>query len=284
MAEANLTLHFGLKPGARADLEIVASAALHWVSALRAAARELDPGADIHVEIIDAFESSLRLNTFLDWAERALERFEVGTRTHPRLRRLAIALAIFIPTVGYPTYDFYFGSDVAVLSDEDRQRLDELLDRLQKNPVVSEEKQKFFNQVEKDDSITEVGFAEHSKGRPVILVPRSQFAERGGLWALHDEVGERSTYPVVDVVLVGPILLPQERSWRFRSEAGEEFSASMRDKRFLKALARASVQESLSVGIQMSLRLKLDEKKVGGVWILKKRGRSVIEVLSPKVA
>ncbi|MGE8940761.1 hypothetical protein ACO2I3_02500 [Leptospira interrogans] len=131
MTEANLTLYFGLKKGEKADLEIVAAAALHWVGALRAAAREIDPTAEIRVELVDAVESSLRLNTILDWAESTLERIEVGSGKYPRLKRLAIALAVFLPTVGHPTYEFYFGNDVAALTQEDRRRLDQLLERLE---------------------------------------------------------------------------------------------------------------------------------------------------------
>ncbi|MGE8940762.1 hypothetical protein ACO2I3_02505 [Leptospira interrogans] len=141
----------------------------------------------------------------------------------------------------------------------------------------------FFRELEKDRSITEVGVAESPKAPLAVVVPNTEFAERSGLWAVLEEEGERITYPVVDVVLIGPILLPQERAWRFRSDLGEEFSATMRDEKFLKALEHASVHESLRVGIPMTLRLKLEEKKVDGAWTLKKGGRSVVEVLSPRI-
>lgn len=285
MSAASLTLYFDLKPGKKADLEVIAAASIQWVEALRAAARELDPESDIHVELIDAKESSLRLNTILEWAEGALERIEVGSGKYPRLRQLALALVVFVPTVGYPTYDFYFGSRIrAELSEEDRARIDELLKRLGENPEVIEKKKKFFRAVEKDPSITAVGIAEGRDDPPAVIVPNTEFAERSGLWAiLEEEEEERTTYPIVDAILISPVLLPLPRAWAFRPEGLEEFTATMRDPGFLRALEQDHVKESLRVGIKMKLRLKIEERKVGGVWLLKRGGRSVVEVIEPKV-
>jgi hypothetical protein len=109
LSDGEISLYFGLQKGQNADLEVVALAALEWVAAMRAAALELDPGAQIRIEFVDAVESSLRLNAIFDWLEKQLEQIHVGSGRYPRLRKLAIALAIFIPVTGYPTYDFYFG-------------------------------------------------------------------------------------------------------------------------------------------------------------------------------
>ena len=119
---------------------------------------------------------------------------------------------------------------------------------------------------------------------PLILIPNDQFAEMGGLWALaEDEPTEHTIYPVVDVTLISPVLLPFPRSWRFQPDGLPEFNATMRDKRFLAALEHAHVRESLRTGIRMTLRLEVKEKNVSGVWTVKRRGRSVAEVISPKV-
>ncbi len=65
-AEA-ISLYFRLKDGEKADLEVVAAAAIQWVETLRAAAAIIDPSARINVELLDATEGSLRLNTVLSW-------------------------------------------------------------------------------------------------------------------------------------------------------------------------------------------------------------------------
>ena len=281
----SVSLYFDLEKGQRADLEIVAIAALEWVESVRAAAREIDPTAEIRIELINAAESSLRLNAVLDWIETQLSRIDEGSGRYWRIRRLAIALAIFVPTVGYPTYKFYFGDKAAPFSEEDRQALHEILDTLKKNPQVVERRQKFFKTVERDKSITAAGVSEGHNDPPVILVPRNQFPEQGGVWQLlsSDDDQERTTYPIVDVTLVSPALVPTPRSWTFQPAGLPEFTATMRDRHFLAALEHNHVRERLRVGIPMKIRLEVKEQKVDGVWKLKRGGRSVIEVISPKV-
>jgi hypothetical protein len=97
-------------------------------------------------------------------------------RRYPRLRKLAIALAIFIPTVGIPTYDFYFGDKSVSLSKDDRELLNQLLERTKENPEVKVRKQNFFRTLERDKSITSAGVAEGKKDDPIISVPAVQFA------------------------------------------------------------------------------------------------------------
>jgi hypothetical protein len=172
------------------------------------------------------------------------------------------------------------------LSPEDRHLLNELLERTKANPEVEARKQKFFKTLERDKSITSAGVAEHKNDQPILLIPADQFAERGGLWAIvdGDDRQERTTYPVVDVVLIAPVLLPVPRSWKFQPPGLPEFAATMNDKRFLAALLQDHVRERLRVGIPMTLRLAVKEVKVDGVWQQKSGGRSVVEVISPKVA
>ena len=131
-----IDLYFALKPGRRADLEVVSAAALQWVEAMRIAARRLEPNADIRVELVATPEGSLRLSAVLDWVERKLADIEEGKIKHPRLKKLAVALALFVVFTGYPTYDFYFGDDATelTLNPEDRKLLEELLQRIGKTP------------------------------------------------------------------------------------------------------------------------------------------------------
>jgi hypothetical protein len=285
VSDGEISLYFGLKEGDRADLEVIATAALQWVEAVRAAAREIEPTAQIRVELINADESSLRLNAILDWIEEQLSRIEKGSDRYRRIRKLAIALAIFVPTVGVPTYHFYFGEKPTLsLNEEDRRLLNELLERTRQNPEVGAKRQKFFKTLERDPSITGAGVSEGHSEPPMVLVPSEQFAERGGLWAIvDDEEQERTTYPIVDVVLVSPVLIPTPRAWTFQPAGLPEFTATMRDKHFLAALEQDHVRERLRTGIPMTIRLEVKEKKVDGAWVVKRGGRSVIEVISPKI-
>lgn len=281
--EGQLSLYFDLKEGEKADLEVVAQAAIHWVAALRAAALEIEHTATIRVELVDAVEGSLSLNTILDWAEDQLKRIETGSGRHPRLKKLAVAAAVFMVFTGGPTFDHYFGDDTVNLSDEDRERLDEFIRITSDKPAVEESRRKFFRAVEKDPAIRGVGVTEERGERPKNLIPSSQFAERGGLWISEEEEHFRTVWPVLDVTLVGPMLVSKPRSWKFRPEGLPEFSAKMQDPKFLAALEEDHVRERLRVGIQMTIRLKVEEQKIGGVWVVRRGGRSVVEVLSPLV-
>jgi hypothetical protein len=144
MSDDSIGLYFKLKPGEKADLEVVATAALEWLESARAAAREIEPDARINVGLVDADEASLQLNTVLEWVESELERIDRGGGRYPRLKKLAVALAIFVPTTGVGTYKLYFGpqhegalkEDDRKLIEENRRLLHELIERTQKNPDV----------------------------------------------------------------------------------------------------------------------------------------------------
>ncbi|NVN88612.1 MAG: hypothetical protein HXX15_21240 [Rhodopseudomonas sp.] len=294
MSEGNISLYFKLKPDQTADLEIVANAALEWLYAVRAAASELEPGAQVRIGLIDADEGSLRLNAVFDWLEGQLERVDKGSSRYPRLRKLAVALAIFLPTTGAQTYSYYFPPQQEVsLKEDDKKLLEEnnallreLIGKAQKNPEVETRRKKFFRMIEKDTAITAAGLTESRDSTPLVMIPASQFAEKSGLWAISDDQPtERVIYPTLEVTLIAPVLLPIPRSWRFQPEDGlPEFTAKMKDMQFLEALKSDHVKERLRTGIKMTVRLKVKEQKIGDVWVTKRGGRSVVEVIHPKVA
>jgi len=279
-----LSLYFDLKPGEKADLEVVAAAAIKWVEALRAAAREIDPDTNIKVELLDAEEGSLRLNTILEWMESQVARIQDGSGKYPRLKKMAIAAAVFVPLTGYPTYDFYFGDHAVELSQEDRQRLDDFIAITKGKPSIERPAQEFFRALEQDPSIKGVGVTESKDERPRTIIPSSEFPERSGLWSTPqvDIVDQkRTSYPIVDVTLISPVLVRKKLAWKFQPDGGmPAFTAKMSDERFLEALDEKHVKESLSTGIRMKLRLKVEEVNSGGVWEPKKR--TVVEVISPR--
>ncbi|MET4208634.1 hypothetical protein [Bradyrhizobium sp. LA2.1] len=293
MGDDSIGLYFRLKPGEKADLEVVATAALEWLESARAAAEEIEPGSRINIGLVDADEASLQLNTVLEWVESQLERVDRGGGRYPRLKKLAVALAIFVPTTGVSTYKLYFGpqhevalkEDDRKLIEENSQLLHELIERTHKNPDVGIRRQKFFKALEQDPSIVGAGVSEGPKYAPLILIPSDQFAEKSGLWVPAEaEPDERTIYPIVNVTLISPTLLPKPRSWRFQPADGlPEFSAKMRDAHFLAALESDHVKERLRTGIRMTIRLQVKEARVGDVWLVKPRGRSVVEVIEPKV-
>lgn len=284
MDDNSISLYFGLKEGRHADLEVAAAAAIEWVQIVRAAAIAIDPEADIRVELIDASESSLRFNAIFDWAESQLEKIDKGSSRYPRLRKLAIALAAFVIIDAPDTYQQYFGEDKQIeIQETDRELLEEWLERMREADDLEKPKRRFYRTLERDPAIKEVGISESRESEPILKIPSTEFAERGGLWAIVEEEAEYTSQSIIDVYLISPALVSKPRSWKFQPIDGSpEFNAVMRDRRFLEALQESHIQEKLRVGIQMKIRLEIAQEKINGVWRVKHMGRSVIEVLSPR--
>ncbi|THD74358.1 MAG: hypothetical protein E7812_18715 [Phenylobacterium sp.] len=283
MADGALSLYFQLKPGEKADLEVVASAALAWVEGLRASARAMDPDAVVQVEIVDADESSLLINAILKWFEKTVEpkldRLARGAEKLPRTKQLAITLAAFLVITGPETYDFYFGKDK--FTAEDRKHLEELLAQTRDNKDVQAARRRFYRAVERDPSIVAVGVKEAPDGEPVAIVPGRLFAEGGGLWEQdEDTIQERITRPEIEVVLIKPALVHDPRAWTFKPDGLPEFDAVMRDPEVLQAM-RTGLPQSMREGITMRVRLEVKEVMVDGQWKLVRGGRSVTKVISP---
>ncbi len=285
MSDNQISLHFELQHGKKADLEIVSAAAIAWVEALRAVARAVDPDSDVKVELVDADESSLIFNTLVDWfernVERRIERLDRGGGRLPRTRKLALALAIFLIVTGYPTYDFYFGE--RDFTPEDRAIMNEILEIARTDAGVETAKRKFFRTIEREPIITAVSIREKPKGPSLATVSSGQFAVAGGLWSIHEEdETTQISYPVLDVVLVKPALVHTPRAWTFKPEGLPEFDAVMRDPVILRAMEKG-LPERMREGIPMTIRLEVKEHLVDGQWKLARGGRSVTRVISPKL-
>jgi hypothetical protein len=279
-----ISLYFQLKPGEKADLEVVAAAAIAWVQTLRATARAIDPDADIRVELVDADESSLILNAVLAWfenhVERRLERLDRGGQKLPRTKKLAMALTAFVFVTGIPTYDFYFGDEP--FTEEDRRALNEILSQTAKDPSVEAAARKFYRTVERDPAIVGVGIKEDPAGEPLAVVPSQLFAEAGGLWVQPSDVSDvRVSTNTLEVVLVRPTLTHTPRAWTFKIDGLPEFDAVMRDPEVLSAIETGRYID-MREGIPMTIRLEAKEILVDGQWQLQRSGRSVVEVLTPR--
>lgn len=278
-----LGLYFQLKPGERADLEVVSAAAIAWVEGLRAAARAVSPDAEIRVEIVDAQAASLNLNGFIKFLEEHIEphlaRIERGGRKLRRTTALIRALAVGLLITAPATYDIYFGDPD--FTEEDRAMLRELSEEVGRDETVIQRRKEFYRHVEKDPSITGVGVKERPIDPPMFVVPNTMFPEAGGLWDPEEaKVPDRITYDEKDVILVRPALTHTARAWTFRETGFPEFDATMQDPR---VLARGGLPEQMQAGIQLRIRLKIVEENVYGEYRLKRGGRIVERVISPNL-
>lgn len=278
--DPSVTLYFEVRAGEFLDLEIAAAAAIHWSQAMRAAALAIDPEAQVRVAMLGAQPGSMK---WLAAVEHKLDRLHTGFGRYPRLTQLALGLAIFIPTVAIPTYDFYFGEKG--LPQEDRDRIDQIIEKAANSPEVETPRRQMFNAMSREPKITGAGVSLTVEGSPAVVVPSNQFPERGGLFLPQEPPeAERTVYPTLEVELISPHLSDGVRAWTFRQEGMPPFTATMRDARFLAALERSEIRETLRAHIPMVIKLKVVEVLRNGQWVVKAKGRSVVEVLSPSIS
>lgn len=285
--EAPVSIYFGLEQGKKADLEVIAEAAIAWVAAVREMAAVVDPSLEVSVEIVDGDESSLWLNV-LTAIESKLERVERGGEKFPRLWALAKGLAFIVVAtpLTVTAEDIWRAiteenpAIVAELSPQARQELIEDFKKALREDVARPEKRQFFRSVEKDTVVSAVGISSRPHGTPKLLTTREQFVSyvRSGVVEEATENSRKRT-ETWDVTLISPVLENAERSWRFIRPGLPEFGAVMRDKAFLEAIEHGGVHVELRKGIQMMVELQFRERFEGGVWVTIER--SVVRVISP---
>ena len=279
-------LYLDVRPDEYVDLEVAASAATEWARALRAAGTAVDGSYEYRVGLIAAEHGSSK---WLAWIERSkINKAAVDAKQRweavPLIMRLALGLAVVIPVTAQPTYEYWSGNEE--FSEEQIEQLKKVVTDASADPVVKAQRQRIYKEVQRDRKITGLGggVADRPDWKPKI-VPANQFPIEDGLFEPQEEPSEeRIITPELDVILVSPNLHNAPRVWTFRQDGiPGTFNAAMRDRKFLEALERSAVRETFRADIPMRVRLQIKQEFVGGEWKVKRQGRSVSEVILPKV-
>ncbi|MDR7153874.1 hypothetical protein J2W40_000677 [Sphingobium xenophagum] len=282
-----LSLYFDTRPGELADLEVAAAAAIEWAQGIKAAASAIDPNCDYRVSLVAAKPGSSNWIAKIEQSKpnQAAKRVARGWKKIPVIMRLGIGLAVVVPTTVKPTLDYWLGDDG--FSETQKREMLEIYEKAKSSEPVKGHHKAMFKIVQRDEKITGVGTGmPHGENwKPKALVPADQFAEADGLFELQEEAEDERTIPqTLDVVLVTPRLENAPRAWTFRQEGiPGNFNAVMKDKKFLAALERSAVRESLRLNIPMRIRMEIKQRKTDGEWKVMRQGRSVVEVVSPLV-
>lgn len=286
LPETTIGFYLDLKPNQIVDLEVAARAAIEWSRAVKAAAMAADPTNDYRVSLVAAEPGSSRWLARLESskANQIVKDIKSGWEQVPLIMRYAVALAAVIPITAYPTYDFYFGDDG--FSETELRQLEEIYEKVTADPAVKAHQQQMYREVQRDPNITALGggVPDSPDWKPPEMIPANRFAEAEGLFEPREEKqeGERTISKTLDVILVTPRLENAQRAWSFRQEGiPGTFNAEMKDAKFLAALEQSGIQERLRANIPMRIRLEIKEERVNGELRVKRRGRSVVEVLSP---
>jgi len=291
-----LAFYLATEPGELTDLEVAASAAIHWAKGLKAAASAYDPTAEYRVTLIAAKPGSsnwiARLEELREKVEnsklnQAAERTKAGWQKVPLIVRLGIGLAVVVPLTAKPTVDYWLGNDG--FSETQKQEMEDIYRKVSDLPAVKAQRRAIYKETQRDRKITGVGtgIPTSDKWKPNNLLPANRFAEAEGLFdpQVTNEEIERTIPQTLDVVLVTPRLENARRAWTFRQEGiPGTINAEMTDRQFLDALDRpGGIRENIRANIPMRIELEIDQKRVGGEWKLKQRGRRVAKVISPAV-
>lgn len=294
--EGTLAFYLATKPGQLPDLEVAASAAIHWAKGLKAAATALDPSAEYRVTLVAARPGSsnwiakleeLREKVEASTVNQSAERIKTGWQKIPLIVRIALGLAVVVPTTAAPTFDYWFGDDG--FSETQKREMEDIYRKVVDDPNVKAQRKAIYKEAPRDRAITGIGTGAPTSDdwKPNKILPANQFAEADGLFDLESDAEEkRRTIPqTLDVILVTPRLENARRSWTFRQEGiPGTFNAEMVDTNFLQALERpGGIRENMRAKIPMRIALEIDQEKINGEWKLRRRGRRIVKVISPAV-
>ncbi|KQX55446.1 MULTISPECIES: hypothetical protein [unclassified Ensifer] len=271
-----ICLYLDLNEGQKADLEVVAKAALAFDAAVKEIAFVLDPGAVIRVELESGTEGSLSLNSIIS---------AIGPMNRVRLQAIAFALLTWFgaETASYvysAILDQIKGDEQALqLSEEQIKEMSEQVAKICEGKVGARQVGDIFKELEKDPAVRGVGVTTNKDKKPRYVVPRSQFQERSRSISETQEVtSARTTTGVQTLTLISPVLVEGPRKWKFRS-GQVEFGATVKDADFVQRVL-AGRELPMAAGIVLKVKLTVKEEMIDEVWHVKERiVEEVLEVV-----
>lgn len=268
-------LEFGLVEGRNIDAVVAARALIEWTEAIREAARIVDPTGSVSVTLLSAEPACLRFSTVLKFVEEHIfENISEKLAPYPHIKQFLALNVLILPgaVIGGMVVNAAMAEDPAV-AEKQQQVAD--------SPIVQQRVRTFYRIVQTDTAIKNVAVRQASDGPPIILVDRSEFAERSGLWEADDDPGhDRAGGGVWDVVVTHPVAISKPRVWRFMRD-GLPFQAKMVDRDFLKAIKNGTLPLVIQEGLIMKVRVSYRERLDGQIWLPIKGTYQIDQVLSP---
>lgn len=283
MADADLILKFEIAPDKNPEAESVADALDAWVDVLRAAAAVVAPGEGLSVELVGVEPGSHIFKLALRKLEDAAQRVKAGADEFPLVSKAAMTLGgliggtmIMVSITNSMTPDPRIPDDQMAVFEEMNRNLAESVE-------LQRESARFWGIMQDEPAFDRLDVLRGYDRAPVYQIPRSEFAERSGIWSGDSELDtptvetRRATW---DVILVKPTLVPEERRWTFARE-GLEFSALMTDKAILQAIHDKTLPIQMAEGIAMKIEVQYRERFDGKAWLPVSGSHRVRRVLHP---
>jgi len=247
-------------------------ALIAWATAIHDASVVIDPTSPIIVDLVGTETACLRLHAILRYIEGGMDRFESGLAPYPKIKNF-LALNVFtLPgmiiggAAGAGIVEIakaYTQNDPPAVQQATKQAAR----RLEASPVVRNDVQQFYKTVEASRAVTGVKIYETNPASPIVAVPRSHFAELGGLWMPQSpDIIRRPKQAVWDVIVTHPAIISKPRVWRFRRD-GLPFKAKLADPYFLNAIKNHTLPMQIAEGTLMRVRVEWLEVLHGDEWM-----------------
>ena len=171
-----ISLYFDIEKGQHADLEVVAKAAIEWVTIIRQLGEIVAPGVEFDIELVETEDGSLWLSNLLK-ALKEGDRKAIGAiiwavliffAMGPVLHVQADAGDKFWEALGHKAFDD--------LSDETKNDIAKKVVEAMQKTSVGESRQRMIHEVGKDPRIKGVGVDRSPKtGGPFVIINRDDF-------------------------------------------------------------------------------------------------------------
>ena len=265
--EQTISLYLDLKPGEKADFEVVGRTTAAFATVVKEIAFIINPAIEVKLEFDSGTPGSLSLKGLLKGegspATYASILVLVGGWFVADLRAYGVSKLLD---------RLLTAEQRQALSDEDIDRLARRLKEVETGKLAKEQAQEVYRQIERDEAITHVGTVTKSGAKPENPVPREQFAERAGMApAVETTPSKRKKVTRERLTLISPVLLPGGRLWKFRSGNGEEIGYAIKDEKFLKSLLTGRRRIPMKAGIQITATVETHETKSAEVWEITER-------------
>ena len=280
----DLILRFEIVQGTSPEADSVAQAIAAFVEVLRSAAGVVEPESALSVELVGVEAGSQVFKLGLRRLHDAARRVADGAEDYPLYKKAAIALGgligstiVIVGITNLMTPDPRIPDDQMAVFEQMNRNMAESLE-LQRDSA------RFWGIMQDEPAFDRVDVLNGFDRSTVYQVPRSEFAARSGLWtgdAQEEAPSIEKRTATWDVILVKPVLVPEERRWTFARE-GLEFSALMTDKAVLQAIHDRTLPLQLAEGVTMKIEIQYRERFDGKVWLPMPGSHRVKRVLAPR--
>ncbi|MCO7736731.1 hypothetical protein NJB95_08885 [Brucella intermedia] len=261
--EQRLTLYLQHDPRGKPDVGTVARTLIHYENSLQKISAFLDPSAQIRIELQGIEEGSLRLITTLKSAKAKFAKYPI---TFGVAAAFSYYLLSELGSYGISNgLDYIFKNESSVhISKESLLDISRSVAETCRLGVGENDARKIYQELHGDPVVTGLSLIPGHHTKPSIIIPRSQFAERG---TIVEKVASdtRTIVKPETLILVRPDLTRKNRKWVF-STNNTEFSARILDDLFLRSLENGTSDIPLTMGIVLEALVETIEEKIDGVW------------------